>query len=136
MLIERILKEDGIPLERVKEVRQYLRQISSETTRVGRIVGDLLAFSRRPSPLRAQANLNEVIRRTVSLIDHKLKLANVELELQLDEHLPSLKCDNSQIQQVIINLVINAAEATHNREYGKVIVKTAPGMQGHPFSWK
>jgi two-component system NtrC family sensor kinase len=125
MLIERILKEDGIPPERVEEVRQYLQQISSETTRVGRIVGDLLAFSRRSSPQRALADLNEIIRRTVSLVDHKLKLANVEIELQLDENLPPIKCDNSQIQQVIINLVMNASEATHSRDIGKVTVRTA-----------
>jgi C4-dicarboxylate-specific signal transduction histidine kinase len=125
MLIERILKEDGIPPERVEEVRRYLVQISSETTRVGRIVGDLLAFSRRSSPQRMPADLNEIIRRTVSIIDHKLKLANVELELQLDEILPKIKCDNSQIQQVIVNLVMNASEATHNRVNGNVTVRTA-----------
>ena len=125
MLIERIIKEDGIPTERIEEVRRYLTQISSETTRVGRIVGDLLAFSRRPSPQRMPADLNAIIRRTVSIIEHKLNLASVELELQLDENLPKIKCDNSQIQQVIINLVLNASEATHNRKLGKVTVRTA-----------
>jgi two-component system, NtrC family, sensor kinase len=129
MLIERILKEDGIPPERIEEVRRYLSQISSETTRVGRIVGDLLAFSRRPSPQRIPADLNGIIRRTVSIIDHKLKLANVELELQLDETLPKIKCDNSQIQQVIVNLVMNASEATHNRANAKVLVRTTADIQ-------
>jgi C4-dicarboxylate-specific signal transduction histidine kinase len=125
MLIERIIKEDGIPPERIEEVRRYLIQISSETTRVGRIVGDLLAFSRRPSPQRIPADLNAIVRRTVSIIVHKLNLASVELELQLDENLPKIKCDNSQIQQVIINLVLNASEATHSRKLGKVTVRTA-----------
>jgi len=125
MLIERILKADGIPPDRVEEVRQYLQQISGETTRVGRIVGDLLAFSRRSSPQRAPADLNGIIRRTVSLVEHKLELANVELHLHLDENLPLIKCDNSQIQQVIINLVMNASEATHNRTQGEVTVRTS-----------
>jgi len=125
MLIERIMKEDGIPPDRVEEVRRYLTQISSETTRVGRIVGDLLAFSRRSSPQRIDADLNVIIHRTVSLIDHKLKLAGVELDLQLEEHLPKIKCDSSQIQQVIVNLVMNASEATHNRGDGKVCVRTS-----------
>jgi two-component system NtrC family sensor kinase len=125
MLIERIMKEDGIPKERIEEVRKYLTQISSETTRVGRIVSDLLAFSRRSSPQRMQANLNSIINRTISIIDHKLKLAGVELELQLDESIPEIKCDSSQVQQVIVNLIMNASEATHNRGNGKVIVKTS-----------
>jgi two-component system NtrC family sensor kinase len=124
MLIERIMKEDGIPPGRVEEVRRYLTQISTETMRVGRIVGDLLAFSRRSSPQRIDADLNAIIQRTVSIIDHKLRLARVELELHLDEHLPKIKCDSSQIQQVIVNLVMNASEATHSRERGKVCVRT------------
>jgi two-component system, NtrC family, sensor kinase len=136
MLIERILKEDGIPPERVEEVRRYLTQISSETTRVGRIVGDLLAFSRRPSPQRMPADMNAIIRRTVSIIDHKLKLANVELELQLDENLPKIKCDNSQIQQVIVNLVMNASEATHNRVNGKVTVRTTVDTNGESIRFE
>ncbi|RPI04689.1 MAG: HAMP domain-containing protein [Ignavibacteriae bacterium] len=130
MLIERIMKDDGIPQERVEEVRRYLLQISSETTRVGRIVGDLLAFSRRPSPQRMSADLNAIIHRTISIIDHKLKLAGVELELRLDDHLPEIKCDSSQIQQVIVNLVMNASEATHNRGSGKVSVRTAVDADG------
>jgi two-component system, NtrC family, sensor kinase len=125
MLIERIMQQDGIPKERVEEVRRYLSQISSETTRVGRIVGDLLAFSRRSSPQRLRSNLNSIIIRTVSIIDHKLKLAGVELELILDDHLPETKCDSSQIQQVIVNLIMNASEATHNRTNGKVTVRTS-----------
>jgi two-component system, NtrC family, sensor kinase len=125
MLIERIMKQDGIPQERVEEVRRYLTQISSETTRVGRIVGDLLAFSRRSSPQRIRSDLNAIINRTVSIIDHKLKLAGVELELKLDNHLPEIKCDSSQIQQVIVNLIMNASEATHNRSNGKVFVRTS-----------
>lgn len=124
MLIERIIKQDGIPQERIEEVRRYLTQISSETTRVGRIVGDLLAFSRRSSPQRIQSDLNAIINRTISIIDHKLKLAGVELEIQLDDHLPEIKCDSSQIQQVIVNLIMNASEATHNRTNGKVSVRT------------
>jgi len=124
MLVERILKTDGIPPERIEEVRRYLTQISSETTRVGHIVSDLLAFSRRPSPQRFPVDFNAIVRRTVSIIDHKLKLANVELELHLGDNLPEMECDNSQIQQVIVNLVMNASEATHNRGSGNVTVRT------------
>jgi two-component system, NtrC family, sensor kinase len=124
MLIERLMKQGSIPPERIEEVKKYLGQIISETTRVGRIVGDLLAFSRRSSPQRMPANMNAIIKRTVSIIDHKLHLAGVELDLQLDEKLPEIKCDNSQIQQVLVNLILNASEATHNKGNGKVWVKT------------
>ncbi len=125
MLMQRIIKDNGIPPERIEEFRQYLSQIVKETARVGRIVQDLLAFSRRPKPLRSFVDLNAIITTTVSLISHKLKLMNVQIELRLEQNLPQISCDNSQIQQVVINLVMNASEAVQTKENGKVVVQTS-----------
>jgi two-component system NtrC family sensor kinase len=124
MLVQRILKENGIPPERVPEVKKYLSQIVSETARVGRIVTDLLAFSRRSKPQRVGANLNTIIRSTLSILDHKLKLMNVTLDQRLADVLPPVKCDVSQIQQVLINLVMNGAEAMMSKGGGPLIVAT------------
>ncbi|MDX2150421.1 MAG: ATP-binding protein [Bryobacteraceae bacterium] len=124
MLLQRILKDDGIPKERIPEFRKYLGQISSETSRAGRIVSDLLAFSRRSKPQRAEADLNRIVRTTLSLVDHKLRMADVCLELALDERLPHVWCDSSQMQQVVLNLVMNAAEAMHERKGGRIEVVT------------
>jgi two-component system NtrC family sensor kinase len=124
MLLQRIVDERGIPHERVQEVRGYLTQIVSETSRVGRIVTDLLTFSRRPSPQRSETDLNVILRRTLSIIDHKLSLMGVELDVRADAQLPPVKCDASQIQQVIVNLVLNAAEATQAKATGRVRVAT------------
>jgi len=52
MLLQRMLKPDGIPPGRIEEFRKYLAQITHETGRVGRIVSDMLAFSRRSKPQR------------------------------------------------------------------------------------
>jgi len=130
MLLQRILKDDGIPRGREAEFRKYLGQIVSETSRVGRIVSDLLAFSRRSKPQRASADINKLIQTTVSLVDHKLKLSNAKVELELQPDLPAVFCDASQIQQVILNLVLNAAEALHGREDGRVVVRTRVAAEG------
>ena len=130
MLMQRILKDDGIPPERIPEFRKYLSQVSSETTRVGRIVSDLLAFSRRSKPHRAEADLNKIVASTVSLIAHKLKLANVELGMDLDPHLPLVLCDGSQIQQVVLNLVLNGSEALHGKEGGRLTITTSHSAHG------
>lgn len=124
MLMQRILKDDGIPTGRIPEFRKFLGQVISETTRVGRIVSDLLSFSRRSKPQRTVADLNKIARSTLSLVAHKMKLANVELVTQFQEDLPSIPCDHSQIQQVVLNLVMNATEATQNRNGGHVTVAT------------
>ena len=124
MLLQRILKEDGIPRERVPEVRKYLTQIINETSRVGRIVSDLLAFSRRSKPQTTRVDLNSIIRTTHSLVSHKLQLGNVQAHLALQPDLPPLRCDGSQIQQVVMNLIMNAAEATAPKGGGSVQVST------------
>jgi C4-dicarboxylate-specific signal transduction histidine kinase len=127
MLMQRMLKDDGVPPGRLEEFRKYLTQVTNETARVGRIVSDLLAFSRRGKPQRAPADLNRIVRATLSLAQHKMKLSNVTVEANLEEGLPAVPCDASQIQQVALNLALNAAEATQGRSDRRVTVSTSRG---------
>jgi two-component system NtrC family sensor kinase len=129
MLMQRILKEDGIPPNRLDEFRKYLTQVTNETARVGRIVSDLLSFSRRSKPQRAPADLNRLVKTTLSLVQHKMKLSNVAVEATLAENLPAAQCDGSQIQQVILNLLLNAAEATQSKAERRVSVTTEAGVE-------
>lgn len=125
MLMQRLVTHDGIPPQRVEEFRRYLGQVVNETARVGRIVQDLLAFSRRSRPQqRTNTNFNAIITTTVNLIGHKLKLMNVAMNLSLDETLPPITCDASQIQQVLINLIMNGAEAAQGTDGAQVTVQT------------
>ncbi|MFY9725470.1 MAG: ATP-binding protein, partial [Bryobacteraceae bacterium] len=81
------------------------------------------------------ADLNRIVRMTLSLVQHKLKLSNVQVEADLREGLPPVQCDPSQIQQVVLNLVLNAAEATQSKgvdkRQGRVSIRTftADGME-------
>ncbi len=124
MLLQRMLKTDGVPPERLDEFRKYLGQVTNETARVGRIVSDLLAFSRRSKPQRAPADLNRIVKTTLSLVQHKMKLSNVAVEARFREDLPAAPCDSSQIQQVVLNLLLNAAEATQSKPERRVAVET------------
>ena len=127
MLVQRIVKDDGIPPGRVPEVKKYLGQIVSETSRAGRIVSDLLTFSRRSKPQRVTVDVNGIVRSTLSLVGHKLRLMNVEGAEELTPNLPLVHCDGSQVQQVVMNLVMNGAEATRAKGKGKVRVRTRIG---------
>jgi two-component system NtrC family sensor kinase len=124
MLLERLMANGGFPLGREAEFRKYLGQISAETGRVGRIVSDLLAFSRRSKPQRAPADLNKLIRTTLGLAGHKLRLINAEAVVELQDDLPPVECDSSQIQQVILNLVLNGGEAMLAKGGGKLTIRT------------
>ena len=110
---------------RLEEFRKYLSQVTSETGRVGRIVSDLLAFSRRGKPQRSAADLNKIVRMTLSLTQHKMKLSGVDVQAVFAEDLPAAPCDASQIQQVALNLLLNAAEATQTKAERRVAVATA-----------
>jgi two-component system, NtrC family, sensor kinase len=125
MLMQRLLKDDGIPAGRLEDFRKYLGQVTHETSRVGRIVSDLLAFSRRSKPQRSMADLNKIVASTMSLVSHKLKLSNVAANLRLAPDLPAVSCDSSQIQQVLVNLVLNAAESMQSRGQGEISIETS-----------
>ncbi len=123
MLLERLMANGQFPVGREAEFRKYLGIISTETARVGRIVSDLLTFSRRSKPQRVLADLNKVVRTTLGLTDPKL-LINTETVLDLQENLPAVECDPSQIQQVILNLVLNGVQAMQSRGGGKLTIRT------------
>jgi len=127
-LMQRLVTDQGIPPERVADFRRYLEHVANETAHCGRIVSDLLAFSRRSSPQREGRDLNELIRKTVSLLGHKLKLEDTTVELALASDLPPVPCDGSQVQQIVLNLLVNAAEAMPKG--GVITVRTcqAPGV--------
>jgi len=124
MLLERLMANGAYPPGREAEFRKYLSLISSETARVGRIVSDLLAFSRRSKPQRAPADLNKLVRTTLGLAGHKLKLINAEIVLELQDDLPAVECDASQMQQVLLNLVLNGAQAMQSQGGGKLTIRT------------
>ncbi len=100
-----------------RNVADYLDGIRSAGSRAAKIVADLLSFSRKSTSAFALYDLNTLLRQTLELAitDYDLKkkydFRDIHLTLDLAAHLPSLSCDGQQIQQVILNLVRNAAQA-------------------------
>jgi len=97
--------------DRAQEMRESLQLIESESRRCGDIVRNLLTFA-RVAPLNiAPVDLNAVIRQTVKLVEHKMKLGNITPLLELADDLPPVRGDAAQLEQLILALVINAIEA-------------------------
>ena len=127
-VMQRLLKDGRVPEGREDEIRSYLEQVQEQTARVGRIVSDLLSFSRRSSLQSTDTDLNDVVEKTLSLVSHKLELQGVAVTTELEENLPPLLCDATQIQQVAMNLLMNAAESQPRG--GRVVVRTRFARDG------
>jgi two-component system NtrC family sensor kinase len=85
--------------------------IASESKRCGELVHNLLSFS-RVSPMNLEwCDLNQVIDRCTRLVQHKLDLGGIQLNLDLAADLPPIHCDPAQIEQVVLAMVINAIDA-------------------------
>jgi two-component system NtrC family sensor kinase len=96
---------------RRKEICDSLDLIASESRRCGDLVRNLLTFS-RTTPMNLQpANLNQVVERSLRLVQHQLDLAGIQVQPQLDPELPLVICDAAQIEQVLLALVMNALDA-------------------------
>jgi two-component system NtrC family sensor kinase len=85
--------------------------IVRETVRCRGIIRELLDFARPAAPARKPMDLNEVVRRSVSVVMTQLSLNQVNLSLDLAADLPQVQADPNQIQQVVVNLLLNAADA-------------------------
>jgi two-component system NtrC family sensor kinase len=110
-LVGRMVGDDGPQPERLESIRRCLQTIETETTRCGNIVKNLLEFSRQSGAVTGEANVNDILERTLFLIAPKVELQGIELARELAEDLPLLNCDPDQIQQALLAVLINAMEA-------------------------
>ncbi len=92
-------------------VRDYLSRIEKESHRCQTILRNLLNFSRKGDGKMVSANVNHLIEETLPLIEHQFSGDNIVVKRNLDPDLPHIMADRDQVQQVFINLILNAAQA-------------------------
>ena len=98
------------------EMQRDLDIIVSETIRCREIVKSLLDFARQTVPKKRNVRMNDIIQRAATVIENQLTLKRVKLKMELGESLPDVTVDSNQIQQVFINLIVNAADAIGENE--------------------
>ena len=110
-LMMKLVKRGHFSQDRAEDISRYLGTMASEMMRCGEIVKDLLAFSRRSRIAIKPQNIDQIISRTLALTSHDFKLKEIRFVSEIEPDLPMVKCDFRQIQQVLLNLIINASEA-------------------------
>ncbi len=104
LLLERIPPDD-------EETRGSIDQIVAQADRCTTIIRALLDFSRPRTPQKRPIDVNAVIEECLALVGGQAMFLNIELVKRLDPELPQIVADPAQLQQVFVNLLINAAEA-------------------------
>ncbi len=105
-------------LDADSENAEYAKEIIFETNRIAVIVKNLLQFSRNEKEEHNYANVKNIIEQTLSLIKTVIKHDQIDLQIDVPEDLPQLKCISQQIQQVIMNLMTNSRDALNEKYEG------------------
>jgi PAS domain S-box-containing protein len=108
-----------------RDIRRDLAAINEGAQRVAGIVSRLLAFSRQTKPERRLVDINELIEGTLALRDYHLRVNNIKVVTRLASDLPETVADPGQLQQVFLNLIVNAeTEMKLAHDKGKLTVTT------------
>lgn len=90
---------------------ENLKKIVKETSRCKDIVKGLLEFARPKEPEMSLVNINEIVERSLSIMERQALFQNIKIKKSYVSNLPRIVADSAQLQQVFVNIIINAAEA-------------------------
>ncbi len=108
-----------------EDMKQDLQVINSEAQRVAKIVENLLVFAHQRKTGREYVFINDIITKVLELRAYEMKVNNIEVETQLDPNLPLTMADTGQLQQVFLNIVLNAEYSMKKAHHkGNLLVKT------------
>jgi len=99
-----------------------LNVIIRETLRCREIVRSLLDFSRAETLQLENKNPNDIVERSLLMVQKLPQFRNITIKQELADNLPEIECDRRQLQQVVLNLMLNAADAMNG--IGTIIIRT------------
>jgi two-component system NtrC family sensor kinase len=115
--------------------REDLETIIEQADRCSKIIKSLLGFSRKTTAEKTLVNINVLIENTISMVRNQAKFHNIKFNLDLDDTIPSIDADQNQLQQVFLNLCINAADALNERGQVTISTRLAAGATDSATPW-
>ena len=125
-LMGTMLLTETILSEKKKSTKEYktLLQIVDGLKRISNVISKLLVFSRKEKIVLKIENINPIVNATIPLIMHEYKLKKVELVKELGENLPCVEVAKNSIQQVLVNILLNAKDAVLKTKLKKIKIST------------
>jgi PAS domain S-box-containing protein len=111
-------------MEQDARLGPVLEKITQQTFRASEIVNGLLNFSRTGGTEFASVDLNRLLFDTLTLVEHQFKTAGIRVETEFDEGLPRIHGNEGKLQQVVLNLLLNARDAMHGMRDGRIRIAT------------
>jgi PAS domain S-box-containing protein len=136
LLEKRMIQEGDMGPTHMETFNRYLDLMETETRRISRIVSNLLAFSRQSKMEVKSLDLNRLVEKTLILNANLLKIHGIHVDKRLEPKLASVVGSEDQLQQVLMNLVSNAAEAMDHTGNGTLTVETQNGPDGRSVSFQ
>jgi C4-dicarboxylate-specific signal transduction histidine kinase len=122
------VKEDSVNLT---EVREAILRIIRDGNRAGEVIARIRAFFKKSEPTREPLDFNETIREVIVLVKSEMATRRVMLRLELPSDLPRIHGDRVQLQQVMINLILNAIDAMATvQDRARELVIRTQGAEG------
>ncbi|MGB9065711.1 MAG: ATP-binding protein, partial [Pseudolabrys sp.] len=96
------------------EVRDSLKQISADGHRASEVIQSVRAMFGKSDPVGTPLDANELVLETIAMANDELEAAKIDVQLELAGQLPLIPAHRGQLQQVVLNIVTNAAESMRN----------------------
>ncbi len=109
--------------EEFNEYKTSLKKIEEHVERARKVVQNMLGYARRMEPRLEDVDVNEIINQTISLLKNYARINNIEIKTRFYEDLPIIASDQSQFQQIFLNIITNAIDAIGKD--GLVEIKTS-----------
>lgn len=104
------------------DITKHLHVLERHSNRIAKIARDLLSFARQRTPERRLISLNDLVKRTLVMVEEGFRSQKIAVDLRFAEDLPSVYADQDQLQQVVLNLLTNAKDAMP--EGGRLLIGT------------
>jgi len=114
------------------ELRAAITAIASDGTRASGVISRIRSLLKKGAPDRTELDINEIIQDVTTLLRHEFTRSRVSLRTELASDLPRVPGDPVQLQQVFINLIVNAIEATSSSTNGRreILIRSAKNPDG------